>query len=199
MRRLLRMLLLTIAVLSIPVLAFVIVIITLAPGSVVPLLGIILAALANTVAYWWYRRRLASHGVARYLWGLSLAVVIVGLLVPPLLFSTGSRARAARARADTRTVASALVQYLAHCGDLPNQVGDTCKPGGAAPGSLLVVQTNSSGQTGGPFLERFPTPPAGWGASYAINIPGPGGAGTFQVVAGPPTNGDNAGAQVTAP
>ena len=51
-RRLLRMLLLAIAVLSIPVLAFVIVMITVvindATRSIVPLLAIILATLANT-------------------------------------------------------------------------------------------------------------------------------------------------------
>lgn len=195
-----RLLLLAIAVLAIPIVALVILgvagAIATATGSIVPLLSIILTALANTAAYWWYRRRLAWRGVARFLWGVSLVVVIIGPGVAP---SMVPRSRVAKAQADIRSVASALVQYSAHCGDLSNQAGDTCKPGGAAPGSLLVVQTNSSGQTAGPFFATFPTPPAGWGAAYVINIPGPDGAGTFQVVAGPPTNGDNGGAQVTAP
>lgn len=54
------------------------------------------------------------------------------------------------------------------------------------------------GQTAGPFFATFPAPPGGWGAAYAINIPGPLGVGSFQVVA-MPTNGDNGGVAVISP
>ena len=40
----------------------------------------------------------------------------------------------------------------------------------------------------------------GWGVAYTIITPSGGApAGTFQVIAGPPTNGDNGGAQLTSP
>ena len=91
-----------------------------------------------------------------------------------------------------------MVMYAAHCGDLAGTAGDTCAPGGAAPGGLLVVQTNSGGQTAGPFFEVFPLPPAGWVTPYAVNNPGPGAAATFQNVADP-TNGDNGDVNVVAP
>ena len=132
---------------------------------------------------------------------LMIVVVIIGILSAiaiPLYQNMSRQARTAKAQADTRTVASALVQYSASCGDLPGQPGDTCAPGGAAPGALLVVQASPGGQTSGPFFATFPSPPGGWGAAYAINIPGPLGVGTFQVV-GTPTNGDNGGVAVVSP
>ena len=150
-RRLLRMLLLAIAVLSIPVLALVIVMITVGTGSIVPILGIILAALANTVAYWWYRRRLASRGVARYLWGLSLAVVIIGLVAPPLFFNVASRARVAKAQADARALTAGVEAYRAQSGRLPASLADLAGPLVAADGSRK-----------GPIMLALPTPPAGW-------------------------------------
>lgn len=133
---------------------------------------------------------------------LMIVVVIIGILsaiAVPLYQNMSRQARTEKVQADTRTIASALVQYSASCGDLPGQPGDTCVPGGAAPGALLVVQIDPGGQTAGPFFGTFPTPAAGWGAAYAINIPGLLGLGTFQVVAGPPTNGDNGGTPVTSP
>ena len=132
---------------------------------------------------------------------LTTVVVIIGILSAiaiPLYQNISSRARTAKAQADTRTISSAIAQYGASCGALPGQAGDTCVPGGAAPGSLLVVQTSLGGQTAGPFFATFPSPPGGWGAAYAINIPGPLGVGTFQVV-GTPTNGDNGGVAVVSP
>jgi type II secretory pathway pseudopilin PulG len=132
-----------------------------------------------------------------------IVVAIIGILAAiavPLYQNIQSRARTAKATADIRTVASALVQYASGCEALPGTAGDVCIPGGGAPGALLVVQNNPvTGQPVGPFFAVFPTPPPGWGAAYTINIPGPGGFGTFQLVAGPPTNGDNGGAAVIVP
>ena len=132
---------------------------------------------------------------------LMIVVAIIGILAAiavPLFQNIQSRARTARAQADTRTIASAMVMYSAHCGDLPGQPGDTCAPGGAAPPGLLALQTNSGGQPAGPFFATWPTPPAGWTTPYTVNIPGPGGPGTFQVLT-TPANGDNAGVAVSAP
>ena len=132
---------------------------------------------------------------------LMIVVAIIGILAAiavGLFQNMQSRARTAKAQADIRIIASALVEYAGACQGLPGQPGDLCIPGGAYPGALLVMQTNP-GQPVGPFFATFPTPPPGWGAAYATNIPGPGGPGTFQVVAGPPTNGDNGGAALTSP
>ena len=138
---------------------------------------------------------------------LMIVVAIIGILAAiavPLYQNIQSRARTARAQADIRILASALVEYAASCGSLPGQPGDTCLPGGAAPGALLVVQVNPT-QNVGPFFTTFPVPPAGWCPAapcgpldYVITIPGPAGPGTFEVRA-TPTNGDNGGAALTAP
>ncbi len=131
---------------------------------------------------------------------LMVVVAIIGILAAiaiPLYQNIQSRARTAKAQADIRTIASAIVQYAAACQGLPNQLGDACVPGGAAPGSLLVVQQTNAVETIGPWFAVFPTPPPGWGAAYVITIPGPGGPGTFSVTAGPPTNNDNSGLAIT--
>ena len=131
---------------------------------------------------------------------LMIVVAIIGILAAiavALYQNIQARARTAKVQADLRTVASALVEYASGCEALPTELGDVCNPGGAAPGSLIVQHTNTlSLQPIGPFLAAVPTPPPGWGAAYTVNIPGPGGRGTFRLIGGPPTNGDNGGAAV---
>jgi hypothetical protein len=61
-------------------------------------------------------------------------------------------ARATRARADAQAIASAVRQYQATFGALPESIAD------------LTEARTASGTTGGPFLARVPTPPAGWSA-----------------------------------
>lgn len=136
---------------------------------------------------------------------LMIVVVIIGILTAitvPLYQSVQSRARTARAIADIRTVAAAMVEYATGCAGLPGTAGDVCAPGGAAPNSLLTVQNNPiTGQNIGPFFGSLPTPPQGWGANYSVTLgacPGPT-CGAFQVTAGPPTNGDNGGVALIAP
>lgn len=134
---------------------------------------------------------------------LMLVVAIIGILAAiaiPLYQNIQSRARTAKARADIRIIASALVEYAGSCQQLPGQPGDACIPGGGVPGALLVRHT-SPVEPVGPFFSTFPTPPLGWGAAYTIAIsacPGPT-CGTFTITAGPPTNGDNGGVALTAP
>lgn len=61
-------------------------------------------------------------------------------------------ARATRARADAQAIASAVRQYQATFQALPESIED------------LTQARTISGVTGGPFLAKAPTPPAGWSA-----------------------------------
>ena len=63
-------------------------------------------------------------------------------------------ARATKARADAQAIASAVRQYQATFGALPDSITD------------LTEARTASGTTGGPFLARVPAPPAGW-SEYA--------------------------------
>jgi hypothetical protein len=86
----------------------------------------------------------------------------------------------AKAQADTRSIASAISIYVAHCSGLPADSSRTDCPVAAETGgphplpkSLFVQQTNAQGQVVGPFLNARPTLPAGWtgaGNSYAYTV-----------------------------
>jgi len=109
---------------------------------------------------------------------LLIVVAIIGILAAiavPLYANIMARARIAKAQADTRSVASAVAIYSAHCGGLPSQAATTDCPvtalavDGALPPALLTQQTNAQQQIGGPFLNSLPTLPAAWtgsGLSY---------------------------------
>jgi len=108
---------------------------------------------------------------------LMIVVAIIGILAAiaiPLYANVQTRARIAKAQADTRTLASAVSIYAAHMGTLPAALTD-----------LTAQATNGLNQVAGPFMGSIPVPPPGgspaWGANYtyAPNA----GAGTFTVSA----------------
>jgi type II secretion system protein G len=106
---------------------------------------------------------------------LMIVVAIIGILAAiaiPLYANVQTRARVAKAQADTRTLASAVSIYTAHMGTLP-----------AALTALTAPATNGLNQVGGPFMASVPAPPPGgtpaWGAyAYTSST-----AGTFSITA----------------
>jgi prepilin-type N-terminal cleavage/methylation domain-containing protein len=95
---------------------------------------------------------------------LMIVVAIIGILTAiafPLYANIQARARVAKAQADTRTLASAVVVYSAHTGSLPVALTDLSSP--------VVV----SGVSAGPFISPIPNPPTGWLAyTYATATDG---------------------------
>jgi len=80
-----------------------------------------------------------------------VAVIAILTLISFTLYSNvQSRSRLAKAQADTRILAGAVVAFEAHMGQMPAVLGD-----------LTVSQTNVNGQIGGPFMASDPVPPAG--------------------------------------
>ena len=103
---------------------------------------------------------------------LLIVVAIIGILAAiaiPLYSNIQARARVAKAQADSRTLASAVSMYQAHMGIVAT-----------AFNQLSVSVTNNQSQTGGPFIARVPTQPAGW---LAYQLSGDTGAGTFNISA----------------
>jgi len=106
---------------------------------------------------------------------LMIVVAIIGILAAiaiPLYANVQTRARIAKAQADTRTMASAVSLYNAHMGALPAALAD-----------LTSAQTNGLNQSAGPFMGTIPAPPPGgtpaWGAyGYTANT-----NGTFSITA----------------
>lgn len=127
---------------------------------------------------------------------LLVAVAIIGILAAigmTLYANMDVKARIARVQGDARTITTALVMYLGHCGWFPASGAEA--PGGNCDGSgltaLTVAQKNGGGSTLGPFLVSVPRAPRGWTpypAGYTNN-----GNGTFTLT----TSGD--GAVVTIP
>jgi type II secretion system protein G len=88
---------------------------------------------------------------------LMIVVAIIGILTAiafPLYANIQSRARVAKAQADVRTMASAVVVYSAHMGSMP-----------ASLGTLTSAATNAQGAVAGPFIPKPIDPPANW-SSY---------------------------------
>ena len=102
---------------------------------------------------------------------LMIVVAIIGILTAiafPLYANIQARARVAKAQADARTLASAVVVYSAHTGAIPAAL------------DALTAAVTVNGVVAGPFISPIPSPPTGWSASYSYAT---GASGTFTVSA----------------
>ena len=139
---------------------------------------------------------------------LLIVVAIIGILAAiavPLYANVQTRARIAKAQADTRALASAISIYSAHCGGLPSGAGGNNCPVGtpagpiALPAELFLQQTNNQNQVGGPFMNTPPTLPGGWTGSGATYSYLTSAVGTFTVCAVGDATGANSNAGTTCP
>ena len=111
---------------------------------------------------------------------LMIVVAIIGILAAiaiPLYANVQTRARVAKAQADSRTMGSAISIFTAHMGALPAALTD-----------LTVQTTNGLGQVAGPFMANIPTPPPGGSPAWTLTYTyASSSTGTFSVTA----NGDS--------